>query len=150
MCPTQACLNIAQRALCLNTPTDHPAAIYLDPATGKRLQIKASQVAVFLQHVSQKVFNIPTGHKDLLACTCHSIRVTAANLLHRAGFLDSYIKNRLCWHSNTFLMYLRNTFHMAEQHTKAITLGLDPPAPDVTHPLEQNELWLGIGTVRLP
>ena len=38
--------------------------------------------------------------------------------------VDSYIKNCLGWHSNTFLMYLRNTFHTTEQHTTAITLGL--------------------------
>jgi hypothetical protein len=83
----------------------------------------ASQEAAFLRQVAHKVFDIPTDHKDLLAWSCHSIGVMAANLLHRATFSDSYIKNRLRWRSYTFLMYLRNTFHTASQHTNAITLG---------------------------
>ena len=43
-------------------------------------------------------------------------------------------------------MYLRNTFYTADQHTKAITLGLDPPDISVTHPLEPHEVLLGAGT----
>jgi hypothetical protein len=82
------------------------------------------------------------GHKDLLAWSCHSIRVTAANLLHRACFSDSYIKNRLRWRSDTFLMYLHNTFYTADQHTKAITLGLNPPNRNVSRPLEPHESLL--------
>ena len=50
----------------------------------------------------------------------------AAIQLHWAHFSDSYIKNHLCWKSDTFLMYLCNTFYIADQHTKAITLGLNP------------------------
>ena len=61
------------------------------------------------------------------------------NLLHRAKFSDSYIKNRLRWRSDTFLMYLRNTFYTADQHTNAVTLGLDPPAQELARPLEPHE-----------
>jgi hypothetical protein len=85
------------------------------------------------------------GHKDLLMWSCHSIRVTAANLLHRAWFSDSYIKNRFLWRSDTFLMYLRNTFYMADQHTKAITLGLDLPDRSIARPLEPHESLLCAG-----
>ena len=139
MCPTQASLDIVRHAKRLGTPSNFPAAVYLDPATGKRRQITAAQFAFFLRHVAHKVFDIPAGHKDLLAWSCHSIRVTAANLLHRARFSDSYIKNRLRWRSDTFLMYLRNTFYTADQHTKAITLGLDPPTRGYARPLEPHE-----------
>ena len=145
MCPTQASLDIVRRAARLGTPSDCPVAVYLDPATGKRHQITAAQFATFLRHVAHKVFDIPAGHKDLLAWSCHSIRVTAANLLHRARFSDAYIKNRLRWRSDTFLMYLRNTFYSADQHTKAITLGLDPPTREYTRPLEPHEELLCTG-----
>ena len=101
--------------------------------------ITAPQVAAFLRQVAHKVFNIPTDHQDLLAWSCHSIRVTATNLLHCAKFSDSYIKNRICWHSDTFLMYLRNTFYTADQHTNAVTLGLDPPIQELARPLEPQE-----------
>ncbi len=63
----------------------------------------------------------------------------AANLLHCSQFSDSYIKNCLQGHSDTFLVYLRNTFYTALQHTDAITLGLDPPNGDMTRPLEAHE-----------
>jgi hypothetical protein len=119
--------------------------VYHDPNTGKRRLITASQVTIFLRHVAHKVLDIPTGHKDLLAWSCHSICVTAANLLHRARFSDSYIRDRLRWCSNTFLMYLRNTFYMADQHTKAITLGLDPPDRSIAHPLKPHESFLCAG-----
>jgi hypothetical protein len=145
LCPTQASLNIIRRARRLGSPSNSPAAVYLNPNTGKRSLITASQVAIFLRHVAHKVFDIPTGHTDLLAWSCHSICVTAANLLHRARFSDSYIKNRLLWRSDTFLMYLRNTFYTADQHTKAITLGLDPPDRSIARPLEPHESLLCAG-----
>ena len=36
-------------------------------------------------------------------------------------------------------MYLCSTFYAASQHTKAVTLGLDPLSDDATHPLEPHE-----------
>ena len=80
--------------------------VYRNPNTSRRWLITASQVAAFLRQVSHKVFDIPAGHKDLLTWSSHSICVTSVNLLHRSRFLDSYIRNRLRWCSNTFLMYL--------------------------------------------
>jgi hypothetical protein len=139
MCPVQASLNISQHARRLDMPHDHPAAVYRDHRTDLCRLIMASQVAAFLRQVAHKVFDIPTDHQDLLAWSCHSIRITAANLLHRAKFSDSYIKNRLRWHSDTFLMYLHNTFYTAEQHTNAITLGLAPPVQELARPLEPHE-----------
>jgi hypothetical protein len=119
--------------------------VYHDPTTGNRRLITALQVTIFLHHVAHKVFDIPVGHKDLLAWSCHSIRVTAANLLHRTRFSDSYIKNCLQWCSDTFLMYLRNAFYMVDQQTKAITLGLDPPNCSIAQPLEPHESLLCAG-----
>ena len=57
-------------------------------------------------------------------------------------FSDSYIKNCLRWRSDTFLMYLHNTFYTANQHTNAITLGLDPPSQRHAWPLEPHETLL--------
>ncbi len=126
MYPTQACTNIIRRARCLCTLHNHPIAIYRDASSATRRQITSQEVATFLRHIAHKTFNMPPHHPDLKAWSCHSIRVTAANLLHYTRFSDSFIKNHLRWHSNTFLMYLCNTFYAASQHTKAVTLGLDP------------------------
>ena len=123
-------------------PSAHPVTVYCDPAAGKQLQITASQVAAFLWHVAHKVFGILASHKDIHGWSCHSIQVTATNLLHRARFSDSYIKICLRWCSDTFLVYLHNTFYMADQHTKTITLSLDPLKPDLIRLLKQQKLWL--------
>ena len=52
----------------------------------------------------------------------HSVRVTAANLLHRMRLSDSYIMKRLCWNSNKFLMYPTNKIHAADLHTNAVNV----------------------------
>ena len=52
------------------------------------------------------------------------------------------IKNRLSWRSDTFLMYLHNTFYTANQHTNAIALGLDPPSQRLVRPLEPHKTLL--------
>ena len=142
MCPTQASIDIICRARRLCTPHDHPIAVYRDASSGMRRQMTSREVATFLQHIAHKTFNIPPHHPDLKAWSCHSIRVTVANLLHRARFSDSYIKNRLRWRSDTFLMYLCNTFYAASQHTEAVTLGLDPPSDAMTHPLKPHKSLL--------
>jgi hypothetical protein len=145
MCPKQASLNIIRPVRRLGLPANSPAAVYHDPTTGNCHLITALQVAIFLRHVAHKVFDIPAGHRDLLTWSCHSIPITATNLLHRAWFSDSYIKNRLRWRSNMFLIYLGNTFYTADQHTKAITLGLDPPDHSLARPLEPHKSFLCAG-----
>ena len=50
----------------------------------------------------------PTKRRDKAALSrysAHSIRVRAANILHRQGMSDSYIQKRLRWKSTTFLNY---------------------------------------------
>lgn len=71
-----------------------------------------------LQHTQQASW--------LKSWSCHLICIMATNLLHWTWFIDSNIKNHLCWHSNIFLMYLCKSFYTALQHTTAITFGLGP------------------------
>lgn len=78
--------------------------------------------ATFLRTTAQRVFDHDPIDDRLRRWSCHSIRVTAANLLHRACMSDSYIQTRLRWKSTTFLMYLRNTFYAADQHTAAMKI----------------------------
>ena len=145
LCPTQCCLNITRRARRLHLPAFHPVAIYYDFATKQRKQITSKQVVTFLRMVASKVFCLSASHPDLQKWSCHSIRVTAANLLHKARYSDSFIKNCLRWKSDTFLMYLRNTFYTAEAHTKAITLNIKAPTADELRPLEMHEHYMSTG-----
>lgn len=89
-----------------------------------------------------QIFSIPGDHQDLCTWLCYFIWVTSANLLYRAHYSDSDIKNRICWHNDTFLMYLQSTLHTAYQHTKAITLGLDPASGNLVYLLEPHEQLL--------
>lgn len=101
--------------------------------------VTSRQANDFLRRTASSAFGIPPACKSLDKWSCHSIRVTAANLLHRAKFSDSYIKNRLRWRSDAFLMYLRNTFYTAKDHTSALALDFAPTTADETRPLEAHE-----------
>ena len=123
VCPVLAAFRIALRASVLKVPANVPLAVYASSSspTGYAL-LRASQVVKFIRFSAQATFNLSADDKSLLNWTCHSLRVTAANILHRANMSDTYIQTRLRWKSNTFLMYLRNSFYSADQHTTAMQL----------------------------
>ena len=122
-CPVGAAIRIHLRAIRLSVQQDEPLGVFHCQSgkyMGKRCYITAKQVATFLQSIAQTVFTLKPDDKALSRWTSHSIRVTACNLLHRQGFLDTYIQSRLHWTSNAFLGYLRNTLYTAAAHTKAL------------------------------
>jgi hypothetical protein len=104
--PVRAMLHIAQWAHCLQLPALCPAAVYFDPCASSSLQISGRCVTTFLSLVAQSVYKLPANSPQLKLWSPHSIWVTAANLLHQAHLLDPFIKNRLRWKSDSFLMIL--------------------------------------------
>jgi hypothetical protein len=128
LCPTLAALNIVCRGHRLGLPSTHPAAVYSALQHKLPRLITARDANNLLRHSAQIVFKMKKGSKQLDKWSTHSIRVTACNLLHRARYSDTYIKNRLRWKSDAFLMYLRNTFYTADEHSKSLSLDLAPPA----------------------
>lgn len=138
LCPVRAAFMIYCRARHLDLPTEHPVAIYRDANSASRFQITGKDTNTFLRKIASYLYDIPETSEDLKKWSTHSVRVTAANLLHRAKFSDSYIKNRLRWRSDTFLMYLRNTFHTAHDHSKAMDLEITPESTNM-RPLEDHE-----------
>ena len=116
-CPVRASVCIMQRAIRNDhTSSDQPLGMFIQRhrpkfLTGDILRRKFQLAAKVVENIDDP---------DLLSrFSAHSIRVTAANLLHRAGKDEKYIQKRLCWLSLTFMMYLRNTIQLAEQHTLA-------------------------------
>ena len=130
LCPVYLAFRIHCRGRRLGAPLTYPAAIYWDQKSCSHKLLTSRQANQFLRQVASKTFDIPAGHKSLEKWSCHSIRVTACNLLHRAGFSDSYIKMRLRWRSKSFEMYLRNTFYSAGDHTSALALPVHPTAAE--------------------
>jgi hypothetical protein len=139
LCPVGAMLRIAQRARRLRLPPLRPIAVYSDSSKSVRRQITGKDVTSFLRSVARTVYNLPSDSPQLRLWSPHSIRVTAANLLHRARYSDSFIKNRLRWKSDSFLMYLRNTFYTADQHSTALDIDIAPPSSTDLRPLEPHE-----------
>jgi len=119
-CPCSALWNIALRAIRLCIPANEPIAQHLTNK-GDRHFITDKDVKSILQDAAKRALGI-TDRNVLARWTCHSLRVTAANELHRLGFSDLYIKLRLRWKSDAFMKYLRHTIHVARNHTKALSL----------------------------
>jgi hypothetical protein len=122
LCPVKAAYRIYLRARRLQSHTSDPLAVCKTESGNKTIFITDALTTKFLRKAACAAHNIPPKSKSLSLWSTHSIRVTAANLLHRAKFSDSFIQNRLRWKSNSFLMYLRNTFYAADAHTKGMNI----------------------------
>ena len=83
-------------------------------------------MTALLREAAQEVLGLHEKDPVIKQWSTHSIRVTVANLLHRMQLSNSCIQKRLRWKSDRFLMYLQNTIHAADAHTKAITVQLSP------------------------
>jgi len=125
-CPVETALVIVARAARLCVPKKEPIAVY-KAMDGRRKFITDTDANAPLRLAAHKALGIPRGDPELNRWSTHSIRVTAANLLHRQKFSDSYIQNRLRWKKDAFKLYLRNTFYTADQHTLYISESNLPP-----------------------
>ena len=116
LCPVLATIRIVERALRLGAPANEPVAVF-QTRKKERAYITDSLTAKHLRRAASAVLNIGTSDPDLSLWSTHSIRVTAANLLHRQNFSDSFIMQRLRWKSLAFMEYLRDTIYAATQHS---------------------------------
>jgi len=142
-CPVRAILRILQRGMRLGLPPLQPLAIHTNPLDPRGYSyVTGAEYTQWLKSVAAATYRLSSKDPSLARCGTHSLRVTATNLLHRAQFSASFIKNRLCWRSDTFQMYLRNTFHVANAHSKALDLCIQPPTAADRRPLEPQEIIL--------
>jgi hypothetical protein len=139
LCAVRNALNIYTRGLRLDIKPHHPAAVYYDNKSQSIKLITKRATNNFLRRSARIVFGLKSTDPELKRWSTHSICLTAANLLHRVRFSDSYIQNRLRWRSNAFLEYLRNTFYTAEDHAYALDLDTPPPRTGWQRPLEAHE-----------
>ena len=116
-CPVRAALRIRARCQRYSIPDDHPIAIFRDK-NGMVKLIDNKHVENILKTLAQKTYNI-TDESELKRFTTHSIRVGACVVLHENNSSGEFIKLRLRWRSDAFLVYLRNTIKLAELHNEA-------------------------------
>eukprot|EP00957_Ditylum_brightwellii_P089567 6821607-Ditylum_brightwellii.AAC.1 len=69
--------------------------------------------------IAKEVYNL-TLPEDIKRFSSHSIRVGACVLLYSSWKDGEFIKLRLRWKSDTFILYLRSTTLLAGQHCKAV------------------------------
>ena len=119
-CPVQASLDIVDVALHLGqTKEDNPLCVF-ETEDGTVQYLTGDMITKYYRWVTAQVFP-QISKEDLKLISCHSIRVTAAVILHLAGKDPSYIKLRLRWLSDCFQGYLRNTKRISAQHTAAVS-----------------------------
>ena len=88
-----AALRIALRAIRLNVPPEEPIGKGRHNKTKRPIFITDGLVTTLLRMAAKSVYRLPEGDPELNKWSTHSIRVTAANLLHRERFSDSHIHN---------------------------------------------------------
>ena len=120
---TRAGLRIYNRSLRLHVKDHEPMAVFKNKF-GKTKFITDKMVTDLLRNAASAVLGLSLTDPEVKLWSTHSIRVTAANLLHRQHLSDSYIMTRLRWMSTSFLMYLRNTIYTADAHSKALSVKL--------------------------
>ena len=118
LCPVRAAARIMSRARRLGQGSDEPAGVYLNNKKKKK-HITGAKISKWLRNAATVVHNI-TDPEELARFSPHSFRVTAAVLLHQAGKGSAYIKLRIRWASDAFMLYLRSTPEIMDQHTRAV------------------------------
>lgn len=118
-CSILAMEEIVEIARLLGQPLDLPLGIF-QTSGGVKQYLTGRAIADYFREVALEL-NPNMTEEELQKFSAHSIRVLACILLHEAGKDGSYIKVRLRWLSDAFLVYLRNTETIAKQHANIMT-----------------------------
>ncbi len=110
-------MRIRDRAIFL-APPNTPLAVFNNSTCHSQF-LDDFHVTYKLQQIARSVYNI-TNPDDLTRFSSHSIKVGACVLLHETNQSPDFMKACLCWRSDAYLMYLRNTEKLAMLHNKAV------------------------------
>jgi hypothetical protein len=128
-CPVRAAWRICNRARRLHQPLHEPLGKYVDYKMKKVAYINTAECEIYLRDVAKTATGILDDKILQKLFGMHSFQVTACNELARLGVEDSFIKRRLRWTSEAFLVYLRNNVYMARRHNLFLTI--KAPTQDV-------------------
>jgi hypothetical protein len=95
-----------------------PVVVY-KTKKGKVIYFTCNKIAELLRKAAKEV-RPDTTPEELKRYSAHSLRVWACVLLDKAGKLLDYIKKRLRWLGDSFMMYLRDTAIIQHQHVDAL------------------------------
>jgi hypothetical protein len=144
MCPVRAAYRIVYRAMSLQQPCDLPVCVYRNKKS-ELIYLTGAVMSKFLRQMAKKAHPTMT-ELDLKRYSSHSIRVTAAVLLHEHGCNGDYIKIQLRWQGDSYRVYLRSTKTILKHHTTALnnsaalSIKLANIEQNVSHSAEQISL----------
>ena len=121
LCPVQAAYRMVLRARRLGQVPNMPLACFSAGTTSDEVvhYLTGTMVANLLRQAAKSAY--PTMPKDqLLLYSAHSLRVWACVLLDEAGKNHMFIKKRLRWKGDSFMMYLRDTPAIQDDHVRAL------------------------------
>ena len=105
LCPFQADFRIVSRENKLGQKLELPLGIFLDEYQKEFSYLTCAKISEYFKFIVKEVHEL-VDPLELLNYSAHSLRVTAALLLHQAQKDPEYIKIRLRWVSNAFQEYL--------------------------------------------
>jgi hypothetical protein len=114
-CPRLAILRIVDRARRFGIPEDAPLAQYKD-ASG--LAFITDEIISHHLRQAAKAAHAISDPNELALWTSHSIRIGACVALRALNHDFVFIKQRLRWRSDSFMMYLRHTPQLAALHSE--------------------------------
>ncbi len=136
ICPVRAVYRILQRAKRLGQDNNIPLGVFINHYRIKKY-LTGSKIAKLLQSVAQKV-HPNMNREEISRFSSHSGRVWAVVLLDEAGMPPEFIKFWLCYLSNAYRLYLRDTSVIQSKHTNA----LDKDSEDIINLLGVNRMIL--------
>lgn len=116
-CPGLAMNRILSRHKRLRRPRTSALAVYRE--RGVTRYLTANKIGAYFKKIA-KIVHPHLTDEELSKFSGHSIRVTAAVLLHQFGKDGPYIQVRLRWEGDSYKLYLRNTETLMWQHVDAI------------------------------
>ncbi len=118
MCPVRAALRLVRRANKLGQSPSLPCVVY--QFKDKKRYATGKDVSSFLQNIAKKLYpDMP--ETEIKKFSSHSLRVTAAVLLHEQGHDGDYIKIQLRWLGDSYRLYLRSTHRILQQHSDSLS-----------------------------
>ena len=122
LCPVRNAMRLVLRKMRLKHSLSLPLAIFVNDKSEIKY-ITADKVKDVLRAAAR------TAHPDwtvemINKISAHSIRVWACVSLHEAGRDPTFIKKRLRWLGDSYLLYLRDTPKTANQHKESLSEAL--------------------------
>jgi hypothetical protein len=118
LCPVRNAMHLVLRKKRLKHSLELPLAVFANKS-GDVKYLTGSKITEILRKAAKRAH--PDWTKEQInKISAHSIRVWACVLLSEAGKQPDFIKKRLRWMGDSYMLYLRDTPKISLQHNEAL------------------------------